>query len=307
MHVFALGTPKPGTEKPKRRWVVRWRIDGRDRMRKYASRAQAERLRSELLVAASAGQSFDLATGLPAAWVEEDVSFLDWACQWLELKWPQWAGNSRRAAVEVMVALTPHMIRPDAAQPPLTVRELRAWLYAEALDPNVEVDPSTPIAKWFEKHSLGLSEIGPVEVETALRGGLTRLNGKPVAASTAARRKNMLSSLFKAAVRRELMASNPVERIEWRNPMLSKRLDIATVPSVDDVRDLVDLVWSLPRDGSRYAAVFDLMGFAGLRPSEVSGVEINDLRLPDTGWGIVRLGPSGDESGGAVRTGHQCV
>jgi integrase len=56
------------------------------------------------------------------------------------------------------------------------------------------------------------------------------------------------------------------------------------------VRDLVDLVWSLPQDGSRYAAVFDLMGFAGLRPSEVSGVEVNDLRLPSDGWGIVRLG-----------------
>lgn len=289
VHVFALGTPKPGTEKAKRRWVVRWRVEGRDRMRKFASRAQAERLRSELLVASSAGHDFDLATGLPAAWVEEDVSFLDWACQWLELKWPGWAGNTRRAAVEVMVAFVPHMIRSGAPQPPLSVRDLRAWLYAEALVPNVKVDSSTPVAKWFEKHSLALSEIGPVEVETALRGGLTRLNGKPVAASTAARRKNMLSSLFKAAVRRELMASNPVERIEWRNPMLSKRLDVATVPSVDDVRDLANLVWSLPRDGSRYAAVFDLMGFAGLRPSEVSGVEVNDLQLPNEGWGIVRL------------------
>ena len=29
VHVFALGTPRSGTEKSKRRWVVRWRIDGR--------------------------------------------------------------------------------------------------------------------------------------------------------------------------------------------------------------------------------------------------------------------------------------
>ncbi len=66
VQVFALGVPKADVAKEQRRWSVRWRIGGRDRMRKFKSKAQAERLRSLLLVAVGAAQPFDLATGLPA-------------------------------------------------------------------------------------------------------------------------------------------------------------------------------------------------------------------------------------------------
>jgi hypothetical protein len=60
-----------------------------------------------------------------------------------------------------MVAFTPHMIRSGASRPPLLVRELRMWLYAEALDLNVEVDSSTLIAKCF-------SNVPPAEVAVRL-------------------------------------------------------------------------------------------------------------------------------------------
>ena len=70
VQVFALGVPKADVVKEQRRWSVRWRVDGRDRMRKFKSKAQAERLRSQLLVAAG---------GLPAEWVRVDLSFFEWA------------------------------------------------------------------------------------------------------------------------------------------------------------------------------------------------------------------------------------
>ena len=51
----------------------------------------------------------------------------------------------------------------------------------------------------------------------------------------------------------------------------------------------MELVASAGSD-ARYAAMFELMGMAGLRPSEVAGLQPGDLRLPATGWGLVRLG-----------------
>ncbi len=168
VQVFALGVPKADVAKEQRRWSVRWRIDGRDRIRKLKSKAQAERLRSQLLVAAGAAQPFDPATGLQAEWVRVDLSFFEWAQQWLESKWPTWAGNSRRAGVEVLVAFTPHLVYPDAPAPPVSDAELRSWLYNVAFDPNAEMDATPPLARWFDRYSLGLNEIGAGELEFAL-------------------------------------------------------------------------------------------------------------------------------------------
>ena len=290
VQVFALGLPKEDLPKDRRRWTVRWRIDGRDRMRKFKSRAQAERLRSQLLVAVSAADPFDPASGLPLEWVRTDLSFFEWARQWLALKWPAWAGNSRRAGVEVLVAFTPHLISDDAPPPPIGGSELRHWLYEVAFNPNVELDEDSPEARWLNRYSLGLSEIGAGELEVALSRGLLKRDGKMVAATTASRRKNLLSTVLKAAVRRKLIPANPMDAVEWRNPRSSKRLDIATVPSAAEIDALVELVAASDGDDARYAAMFELMGLAGLRPSEVAGLRPADLSLPLSGWGLIRLG-----------------
>jgi hypothetical protein len=52
-------------------------------------------------------EEFDLGTGLPMSWVKHDVTWWEWSQEWLSLKWPQWAGHSRRSAVESLVAIAP--------------------------------------------------------------------------------------------------------------------------------------------------------------------------------------------------------
>ena len=100
VQMFSLGAPKSDTPKDRRRYSVRWRVDGRDRMRSFKTKAEAERLRSQLQVEAAAGTPFDLASGLPAPWVRSSVTWWAWSREWLELKWPQRSGNSRRTAVD---------------------------------------------------------------------------------------------------------------------------------------------------------------------------------------------------------------
>ncbi len=119
-----------------------------------------------------------------------DLSFFEWAQQWLEVKWPKWAGNSRRAGVEVLVAFTPHLVYPDDPAPPVSDAELRSWLYNVAFDPNAEMDTTSPLARWFDRHSLGLNEIGAGELEFALSRGLLRVDGTSVAATTATNRRS---------------------------------------------------------------------------------------------------------------------
>jgi len=46
VQVFSLGRPRPGVDRPHRRYYVKWRVDGRDRTRSFKTRAEADRFRS---------------------------------------------------------------------------------------------------------------------------------------------------------------------------------------------------------------------------------------------------------------------
>lgn len=105
----------------------------------------------------------------------------------------------------------------------------------------------------------------------------------------ARRRRNLLATILRSAVRRGLIATNPMERVEWRTPVHSLAVDVDTGPSPTDVLAAVELVGALGRlDARRYAAMFALVGIAGMRPSEVAAIRVDDLQLPEQGWGLVR-------------------
>ena len=110
MQVFSLTGPSAGTARDKRRWRLKWRIDGRDFSRSFKSKAEGDRLRSQLLVSINEGSRFDPANGLPVEWIRSDATWWTWSREWLELKWPRWAGTTRGTAVETLVALTPHLV-----------------------------------------------------------------------------------------------------------------------------------------------------------------------------------------------------
>ena len=61
------------------------------------------------------------------------------------------------------------------------------------------------------------------------------------------------------------------------------------MPSIADLNELVARVSALERGGARYAAFFATIGLAGLRPSEAANLLVQDLELPDEGWGLARL------------------
>ena len=111
VQIFSIGLPQEGTPLGGRRYRVKWRVDGRDKTRSLKTKAEAERLQARLQMAAIEGEGFDLATGLPMSWVKQDVTWWEWSQEWLCLKWQQWAGHSRRSAVESLVAIAPLMAR----------------------------------------------------------------------------------------------------------------------------------------------------------------------------------------------------
>jgi integrase len=113
----------------------------------------------------------------------------------------------------------------------------------------------------------------------------------------ARRRKNTLGAVLRAAVRRDLLDRNPMDRIEWRTPTRDLTVDVATVPSVTDVLQLVEHVAGRRGRARYYAALFACVGLAGMRPSEAVSLRGDDLDLPSSGWGMARLRGATTEPG----------
>lgn len=287
VQVFSLGLPKPGTPKDRRRFRTKWAVDGRHKTRSFKTKEQAERLRSQLQQAVRDGQRFDLETGEPIKWAQSTATWWSWSTEWLALKWPQWAGNSRKSAVESLVAVTPHLVRRGAPDPPAG---LVSWLWNIGfVPPFTATNREGPEARWLDRWSMPLLDISPGLLEVAITAATTRRDGKRMSASVSRRRYNGVKSVLVAAVHRELLDTNPVEKMVWTLPTDSDVVDIAVLPSVADVVDLVESLANSKPSTAQYAAFFACIGFAGLRPSEAARLSVPDLALPASGWGEARL------------------
>ncbi len=286
VQVFALGKSRGDKPKDQRRVYVRWRVDGRDRMRSFKTKGEAERLRARLQTAVMAGQSFDVASGLPDDWVSKGETWFEWSREWLRLKWPGWSGNSRRSSVESLVSLTPFMVRPGAPKPPL---ELARWLRAEGFAIRADPDAASDVARWLAKNSIRLVDLSAPILETALTGATTRVDGKAMSAEVIRRRRTTLNAVLKLAVRRGQLDANPMDKVEWKVPDRSLAVDISTVPSFKDIAALIEFTWAGPPVSRRYAALFACVGIAGMRPSEAMALRVEDVSLPTSGWGMAIL------------------
>lgn len=287
VQVFSLVAPPKGTAKERRRWKVKWRVVGRDKTRSFKTKVEAERLRTALQLAAIDGEAFDLTTGLPLSWTRPTATWWTWSVEWFAPKWRRWSGNSRRTAAETLVSLTPHLVRHGAPDPP---EQLGIWLRNVGYTaPRIVSPEDEPYDEWLRRWSVPLDAMPPGLIEATLDAVSLRKDGKPVSPAVIRRRRNSLKSVLSAAVRRGLIDANPMDRVEWKVPQRSIALDVSRVASVIDVDEVVEYVWTLPRGGSRYAALFAVVGLAGVRPSEPAALRLEDLELPESGWGLARL------------------
>jgi integrase len=115
-----------------------------------------------------------------------------------------------------------------------------------------------------------------------------RLDGKPAAASTIARKRTTLSSALKYAVELRLLESHPLTRVTWAAPKNVEAVDRRTVVNPEQAKALLAAVREILPD---LEAFFGCMYYAALRPEEVLHLKDHEFERPKTkgGWGWLNL------------------
>ncbi len=279
-------------------YTVRWTVAGREKSRTLSRKALAERYRSRLIQAADRGEAFDSDTGLPDSIARESspVTWYEHAREFIDIRWPRHAAKGRIALVEGLTAVTPVLVRSSRASPDLEVLRLalRKWAFnpprrSSAMPAEIEA-----ALAWLTRSSLPLAALDDAVVITrALDACSRKLDGSAASAEYYRRRRRVLYSALKHAVRSGQLSANPLDgpvAADWKAPASTLVIDRRRVPNPAQMRDLLAAIRQVGRtQGSRLVALYGCMYYGMLRPSEAVALHVDDCQLPATGWGLIEF------------------
>jgi len=269
-------------------YTVRWRAGDKPWKEPFRNKAQSESFRSSLLSAARNGEAFSITTGRPLSWqrTENDKSWYEFACAYVDMKWKLASGGYRRDIARALVATTPAMLenkhgRPDDAK---IRKALMRWGF-NAQDRDDCPDEFANVLRWVSRSSKPVSSLAdPATTRKVLDTISTRLNGKRAAASTAHRNRAILHNALEFAVEGKILTDNPIKEIKQKAPKVSNEVDRRSVVNPTQGRTLLDAVSREKPSGPRLAAFFGVMYYAALRPEEVVSLRRDNLTLPPLVW-----------------------
>ncbi|GAA2599107.1 tyrosine-type recombinase/integrase [Dactylosporangium fulvum] len=276
-------------------YYVRWTVAGRQWKEPFKGSALAEGFRSDLVAASRKGEAFDIESGLPVSMrrASREMSWYQFACAFVDMKWPRVAATTRRTHAEALTAVTTSMFTTERGKPDdkLIRLALSRWGF-NTVRRNAESCPAEVKAalRWIENHTRQVSTLGKPEVLRPMLDGLTvRLDGKPAAPSVVSRRRKILNTSVEYAVELKLLPANPIPALKWTPPRTTHAVDRRSVANPVQVRSLLDSVREQKRSGPRFVAFFGCLYFAAMRPEEAVALAKHHLVLPAEGWGEFNL------------------
>jgi hypothetical protein len=290
IRVFSIQdrSARPEAKKPR---VVRWRIDGRDFSQAFRTKAEADRLRSRLLVAQQHGEWFDPQDGRPESWLPRgaDAQLHVWARRWVAEQWPEWAPRTRNEDVYALSRLIPLTTRRGATPAPA---DLRRYL-RDTLQPGCETNPDHQQERWLSRWVLTLAELDrPTLAEVSTELGVGD-NGQALANETVRRYRRVAHSCIRRAVELEQLSADPWPPTPRGQPSQGQSVQERPrrAPAAGSHRGGGDH----RRDEESPAREPHIPGddgscdYAGLRPSEVVMLRPRALVLPPSGWGRIAV------------------
>ena len=299
------------TTQAKLPWVVRYTIDGRHRGKSFRTRIEADRYRGLLLQEVQAGRRFDETTGEPESWQTPlaEARVHEWSRRWLGEQWQEWQPRTRASATEALARFITIAVEHGAKPPD----GLRVYLQS-ALSPNAESERNAQFEKWMAKNCLTLGELDRERVADIDRRLGLKLDGSPLAATTANRirivaRASVQSAIDAGAVAADVWPQRSKTRARRKVARTKRSVDVRALPSPAAMAEAIDAIVTHQPGSKNYRVMTAVAYYAGLRPSEVVMLRVRSTELPAEGWGrldVTEADISFDEPG-EPKTGPRSV
>jgi len=299
-------------------WQVRWKVAGRPKpnTHTFPSRKAAESRRAELLTAVKKGEAFDVETGLPvhealalrAAAVPPPATrtWLEVARSFADAKWDEGqAPGSRRSVAQALGAVTPALFdqQPPARLAELVREALVGWVFNTGARTTLGPDgrrtenPPPPtwaeVLDWMERHSRPAGDLANPDISHAALAALSRrIDGRPAAANTVIRRRQVFSMACQYAVARGDLTTDPLATTSWKPP---KNVTVVDRRAVVNHRQATALLAAVDEIAPDLTAFFAGFYYQAFRPGENQELRANQLTLPDSGWGEALLAGNNPE------------
>jgi integrase len=277
-------------------YKVRWAVAGKRHKKAFRTRALADSFRSDLISAQRKGHAFAVDPDLPVSMASDGdaTSWFDFACRYVDMKWPGAAATYRRGIAEAMTTVTTALIRDGVRGKPDDA-VIRSALCGWAFNTGRRGDADRPdhvsdALRWIAHNTRPVSALAdPVILRPVLDAIAHRLDGKAGAASVVNRKRMVLANALSYAVELSILQANPLSSVKWTRPKSAQLLDRRSVVNPVQARTLLNAVGQVQRSGPRLVALFGAIYFAALRPEEAVNLRKCNLALPAEGWGEVHL------------------
>ncbi|WP_330166898.1 tyrosine-type recombinase/integrase [Streptomyces sp. HB2AG] len=283
---------------------LRWLVGGKPHQEPFTTKTLADARRAELLTAARSGEAFDEETGLPVSELRRlnRTTWYSHARDYVDMKWPN-AAAKHRASIAESLTLATITLCPNTKgrpEPELLRRALYQWAFNTGRRGTEPPAEEAAALAWVAKHSPAVAALDSAQRMRTLLDHLARKkDGTPAAANTVKRRRAVLSNCLRIAVERELLPSNPLQRVHWEAPKAVEELDGRSVATPAQARALLAAVRDQGERGEHLEAFFGCMYYAALRPEEVSVLGRDQCTLPGQGWGRLDLSGARPQVGSA--------
>jgi integrase len=273
-------------------WVC-WKAGGKRFKEPFKHSALADSFRSDLVAASRKGEAFRLIDGLPVSKArnEADMPWYEFACKYVDMKWPRSAATTRRTHAEAMTTLTVSMLSDKRGKPDdkRLRRALTRWGFNTTKRDEAEGEDRDAL-KWVQAHTLPVSALrNPATLRRVLDSLTVQLNGKPAAPTVTRRKRSVFSTSLGYAIELGILDANPIPALKWSPPKTAGTVDRRRVASPMQARTLLTAVSSQQRTGKRLVAFFGCLYYAAMRPEEAAALRKSNLSLPEEGWGEILL------------------
>jgi integrase len=289
--VSVLNVQRRTGERHKKPYITRWKLNGRAFSRSYRTKAEADRLRTALLVAVQSGEAFDDATGEPVSWqpLPDQMQAHEWARWWLAEQWPEWAPRTRISAVEALTRLVPLLVTANAPAPPAT---LRAHLASSLRPDEGGLDGEAEL--WLRQWGLQLGQLSRPVLAAVDQRLVVRDDGEPLGPATAGRFRKVSRACIRRASELGILDVDPWPppprgRSKRKATRISRTVSIRNLPDPEMMARVIDAIPSHQPASRAYRVMTAVAYYAGLRPSEVVMLRAQALELPEDGWGRIHV------------------